>query len=81
MDYITKDNIIIFSPYYNKKLDNELLTKFNQIIFSDYDLNENLFEAYNNKNFNNLNYIGSYFTAGTLLNDTIFLYNNTSLPY
>lgn len=23
----------------------------------------------------------NYFTAGTLLNDTIFLYNNTSPPY
>ena len=36
MNYITKDQIIIFGPGFNDKLDPEMLTNYNQIIFSDY---------------------------------------------
>ena len=46
LDYITKDSIIIFSPYFNDKLDFDLLSNYKQIIFSDYKLNDKLFNAY-----------------------------------
>ena len=58
MDYITKDDSIIFSHLFNKELDSELLKNYKKIIFSDYELNETLFDRYENKN---LNYIGSHF--------------------
>jgi hypothetical protein len=51
VDYITKEDTIIFSPYFNKELDSELLLNYKKIIFSNYELNENLFDAYENNNF------------------------------
>ena len=41
-DYITNKDTIIFSPEYNKPLDNELLSKYSRIIFSNYKLNEDI---------------------------------------
>jgi hypothetical protein len=58
MEYITKDNTIIFSPEFDKPLVPELLLNYKKIIFSDFTLNYSLFEAYEN---NNLLYIGSKF--------------------
>ena len=58
-DYITKDSIIIFSPYFNGELDIEFLSNYKQIIFSNYELNDELFDAYANNEFKNLKYIGS----------------------
>lgn len=48
MDYIAKDNTIIFTPDYNNDLDIDLLSKFNKLIFSNYKLNNKLFEVYGN---------------------------------
>ena len=61
MDYITKDNIIIFAPNYNDLLDTNLLLKFNKLIFSDYELSDELFEAFENNNFKKLNFNYSKF--------------------
>ena len=35
MDYITKDDTIIFSPEFNKELNSELLKNYKKIIFND----------------------------------------------
>ena len=48
VDYITKDTIIIFNQKFNGKLDTEFLSNYKQIIFSDYKLNDELFNAYAN---------------------------------
>ncbi len=61
MEYTTKDSKIIFVPYYNKELDNLLLKKYNQIIFSDYELKENIVECYENLNFKDCVYIENIF--------------------
>jgi hypothetical protein len=61
MEYITKDNTIIFSPEFNKSLVPELLSNYKKIIFSNFTLNYSLFEAYENNNFKNLPCIGSKF--------------------
>lgn len=68
-NYITTDDTIIFSPKYNKPLDIELniQPQYKKIIFSDYELNNYLFEAYEIdylQNFQNLKpdtYKGYYF--------------------
>jgi len=44
MYYITKEDTIIFSPEWNGPLDIKLLSNYKKIIFSDYELNDNLFE-------------------------------------
>jgi len=54
MDYISYHDTIIFSPEFNKSLDSELLTNYKKIIFSNYELSNNLFGAYENNNFRNL---------------------------
>ena len=53
VDYITKDDIIIFSPNYNDIIDIKLLSNYKQIIFSFFVLQDDLFDAYANKNFKN----------------------------
>jgi hypothetical protein len=55
MEYMTKDNTIIFSPEFNKPLDPELLLNYKKIIFSNHKLNDILFEAYENNNTKNWN--------------------------
>jgi hypothetical protein len=74
MDYITSNNTIIFSPEFNKPLIPELLSNYKKIIFSDFELNYSLFEAYEN---NNLHYLGSKFNQ--TLDDS--LNNLTSLTH
>ena len=59
MDYITKDRTIIFNPYFNNEIKTELLLDFDKVIFSNYELNDNLFEAYELNNFNELNIASS----------------------
>ena len=54
-------DIIIFSPYFDKPLYHELLSNYKRIIFSDYNLCDGLFEAYENNNFINLIWINSKF--------------------
>ncbi len=44
MNYITKDDTIIFSPSFNDELDYKLLNDYKKIIFSDYELNSSLFD-------------------------------------
>ena len=52
MKYISSSNIIIISPEFNDVFTSEhieILSKHNKVIFSDYILNDKLFEAYENK--------------------------------
>lgn len=46
VDYITNDDTIIFSLEFDKLLNPELLSNYKKIIFSNYELNEDLFDAY-----------------------------------
>ena len=61
VDYIARDDIIIFSPNYNKPLEPSLLSKFNKIIFTDYILKDDLFERYENNKLYDLCRICSIF--------------------
>ena len=61
VNYITKDSIIIFAPHYNEVLDIKLLTNYNQIIFSNFELNDNLFDAYSNNEFINFKFANNKF--------------------
>ena len=45
-NYVTNEDTIIFSPHYNELIDINLLSQYNKIIFSNYELNEKLFEKY-----------------------------------
>ena len=56
MNYITNDDTIIFDSEFNEELDTELISGFKKLIFSDYELNERLFEHYANNNFCGLKY-------------------------
>ncbi len=49
-DYITSEDTIIFSPEYDKPLNPELISNYKKIIFSNYELNDKLFEAYESNN-------------------------------
>jgi len=61
MDYITKENIIIFSPYFNEIIDDTLLSNYKKVIFSDYELIDDLFDNYENNNFKNCKWKSSKF--------------------
>ena len=61
MNYITKDSTIIFDSEFNQELNLELITKYQRLIFSDYILNNKLFNAYENNTFDRLRYCGSIF--------------------
>jgi len=61
MNYITKEETIIFSPKFDKKIDDELLLNYKKIIFSKYELTNSLFDNYENDNFKNLKLSFSYF--------------------
>ncbi len=61
MNYITNNDTIIFRPSFNDELDYKLLNDYKKIIFSNFDLNDNLFEKYENNNFEDLEYICSNF--------------------
>ena len=54
MNYIVRDDIIIFNFKSNKKLNLNLLSYYKKVIFSDYELNECLFDEYESKNFKKL---------------------------
>ena len=49
---ITNEDTIIFYLEFNKPLESKLLSNYKKIIFSDYELNDNIFDAYENNNFN-----------------------------
>jgi hypothetical protein len=82
VDYITKGDTIIFSPEFNKPLDSELLLTYKKIIFTNYKLNDKLFDAYENNNFLNLNitYSCSCFNQ-PLLNELDNLISLTHLTF
>ena len=61
VDYITNEDTIIFSPKFNKSLESKLLLNYKKIIFSNYVLNDYLFEAYENHSVYNFIFIGSKF--------------------
>ena len=79
-DYITNKDTIIFGPKYNKPLDNKLLLNHKKIIFSNYKLNNNLFEKYENNDFRDVNCIGSKFNQ-PLSNSLDNLTNLTHLTF
>ena len=55
MNYIANSDTIIFAPEFNDELDINLITNYTKLIFSDYKLNERLFNMYNeNKDCNYL---------------------------
>ena len=51
---ITNEDTIIFYLEFNKPLESKLLSNYKKIIFSDYELNDNIFDAYENNNFNGI---------------------------
>ena len=57
--YIAKDDTIIFSPEFNEELNHLILVNYKKIIFSDYKLNQKLFDSYSNSNLNVVKCIGS----------------------
>ena len=59
-NYITNEDTIIFMPHYDELIDINLLSQYNKIIFSDYELSEELFEKYENF-YLNLPYINYHF--------------------
>ena len=63
VDYITANDVIIFDPRYDKPLSLKLNIQSNlkKIIFSNYELNNDIFEAYENSNFDNFALICSNF--------------------
>lgn len=72
LDYITKGDTIIFDPNFNKSIDINLLNSYNKVIFSNFELCDDLFEKYSEsycgisdkltlENHDKLNFIGSKF--------------------
>ena len=61
MNYIINDDTIIFNIEFDEELDTELISGYKKLIFSDYVLNERIFEHYANNDFNGLEYVGSIF--------------------
>jgi len=57
MNYITKEDIIIFSSYFNKKINEELLSNYKKVIFSNYELTNNSYNNYVNNYFKYCKYI------------------------
>ena len=56
MNWIVSSDTIIFDPEFNQKLDIELISGYKIIIFSNFVLNERLFESYANNDFYYLTY-------------------------
>jgi len=64
MKYQSNNYIIIISPDFNDNLNEsniKILCDFKKIIFSNYKLDDNLFELYRNNNFNNTKIIKNKF--------------------
>ena len=61
MEYIKNKDTIIFSPEFNKELDYDLLSGYKKVIFSNYELIDDLFDKYLNNDFKNLTYKDSNF--------------------
>jgi len=61
MNYIIKEDIIIFSPEFNDKINKELLSNYKKVIFSDYELTDSLFDNYENNDFKNCKHVISRF--------------------
>ena len=56
LNWITNNDTIIFNPKFNAELDIGLISKYTKLIFSNYELNKELFESYANGNFYGLLY-------------------------
>ncbi len=56
MKWISNDDTIIFDPEFNEKLDIELISGYKKLIFSNYELDEKIFQRYANDNFNVITY-------------------------
>ena len=48
--YMSNEDTIIFDSNFNKLLNMTMKTKYKKIIFSDWILNRNIYEAYINNN-------------------------------
>ena len=59
--YIIKEDTLIFAPEFNGLLDIKFVLNYKNVIFSDYRLEESIFEAYENDKFINFIYQGSKF--------------------
>ena len=77
-DYIANQDTIIFSPVFNGLLNHLILINYKKIIFSNYELTESLFDAYENSNFSNEKRICSNFNI-PLTNSLSELINVTLL--
>ena len=60
-NYITNDDTIIYDYTYNEEPDINLISNYCKLIFSDYELGDDLFVKYENNNLNNSTYLGSKF--------------------
>jgi len=56
LDYITKEDTIIFSPKFNKIINDKLLLNYKKVIFSDYELTYILFDNYEKFDYENSGY-------------------------
>src|SRR3990167_2681233 len=93
--FITKDDTIIFAPEFNKSLDLELINKYKNLIFSNYALDNNLFDKYKkntllyiislfNQEVNNLPNSLTHLTVGYKFNQEVnndIIYNNVFFLY
>ena len=79
--YITKNDTIIFSPLFNKKLDHQLLKNFKKIIFSNFHLHLELFEKYENNNFDNVYLIETHTVNSTFNKSVIVLSSCSSITH
>jgi len=61
MNYIIKEETIIFSPYFDEKIYDGLLSNYKKVIFSNYELTDNLFDNYENNDFKDCECVDSIF--------------------
>ncbi len=61
MNWIANQNTIIFNTEFNEIIDISLISTYTKLIFSEYELNEQLFEHYSDNNFKGLKWIRSKF--------------------
>ena len=60
-NWIVSNDTIIFHWKFNADLDIDLISNYTKLIFSDYELSNELFEHYANNDFCDLEYKGNRF--------------------
>jgi len=61
MNYITREDTVVFSPEFNEKIDIKLLSIYKKVIFSNYELTDNLFDNYFHNDFDDCKWYSSLF--------------------